>query len=174
MKMLFSLTFAIVAATGILASPYLEFCSLLDIQNVGAQGVVIQASCNGRCEQLNIVPCFANSYGTVLPAGLTNGNFNTTCRDCVLGLTKNDTETYGYASCICASGAPDVVVNTTFNTADAIRYETTLGMACPYGNNSAIRSVQCGTTALKHSSILFNKRDRKVRRSMRSVQLWKP
>ncbi|KAK6072828.1 hypothetical protein SCUP234_00061 [Seiridium cupressi] len=175
MKMLTSLAFALFASMGVLASPYLEFCSLLDVQTAGTQGIVIQASCGGRCEQLNIVPCLANSYGTIVPAGLTNGNFNNTCRDCTLGTIKNDTESYGALSCICASGAPDVVINTTFQTANAIRYETTLGMTCPYGNSSAIRSVECGTTTIKHPSIVANnKRDRKVRRSMRSTQLWKP
>lgn len=71
MKMFTKIAFAVLASTAALASPYLEFCSLLDLQTVGTQGIVIQASCGGQCEQLNIVPCFANSYGTIVPAGLT-------------------------------------------------------------------------------------------------------
>ncbi|KAI0171640.1 hypothetical protein BJ166DRAFT_495471 [Pestalotiopsis sp. NC0098] len=194
MQMFTKVAFALLSSAAVLASPYLEFCSLLDVQTVGTAGVVIQASCGGQCEQLNIVPCFANSYGTVVPAGLTNGNFNETCRDCSLGTVKNDTENYGVMSCICSSGAPDVLVNTHFQTgehirpqksfiarsvltssiAETIRYETSLGMTCPYGNHSAIRSVQCGAATIKHSPVLANSRGRKVRRSMRSTQLWKP
>jgi hypothetical protein len=70
-KMLVNATFAILASTAALASPYLEFCEPSNIQTVGSQGIVIQAFCNDRCAQLNIVPCFANSYGTIVPAGLT-------------------------------------------------------------------------------------------------------
>lgn len=71
MQMFTKVAFALLSSAAVLASPYLEFCSLLDVQTVGTAGVVIQASCGGQCEQLNIVPCFANSYGTVVPAGLT-------------------------------------------------------------------------------------------------------
>lgn len=74
--MLSKLSFAIIAATAVLADPYLEFCSLLDIQTVGTQGIVIQAQCGTQCEQLNLVPCLANSYGTIVPAGSTCVSFS--------------------------------------------------------------------------------------------------
>ncbi|KAI1871011.1 hypothetical protein JX265_006051 [Neoarthrinium moseri] len=177
---LFAIAASFIAAlAGVSASPYLEFCDLLDVQSVGAQGVVIQAACEGKCQQLNIVPCFANSYGTLVSAGTTNGNFNNTCSGCTLGTSKNDTETYGLLSCFCSNGAADVVVSTSYQTGNALRFETELGITCPYGNGRAVRSVDCGTTTFKHDSVIHNnsvagnKRGRKVRRSMRNTNAWK-
>lgn len=71
MKMFVILLSIVFSLAGVLASPYLEFCKPLDLQVVGSQGIVIQASCGGQCHQLNIVPCFSNSYGTISPAGST-------------------------------------------------------------------------------------------------------
>ncbi|KAI1855648.1 hypothetical protein JX266_000513 [Neoarthrinium moseri] len=151
---LFAIAASFIAAlAGVSASPYLEFCDLLDVQSVGAQGVV-------------------NS-------GRLNGNFNNTCSGCTLGTSKNDTETYGLLSCFCSNGAADVVVSTSYQTGNALRFETELGITCPYGNGRAVRSVDCGTTTFKHDSVIHNnsvagnERGRKVRRSMRNTNAWK-
>ncbi|KAI0126384.1 hypothetical protein BJ170DRAFT_683977 [Xylariales sp. AK1849] len=167
----------ILALTGAIASPYLEFCNLLDLQDRADQGVVIQAQCgdgrNYKCQELDITPCFANAWGQIIPSEHTLGHFNGTCTNCKLGTAKNDTESYGHLQCQCQNGSPGAIVNATYDTAAVVRYETELGMMCPYANSSAVRSTSCVDVIIVQGTGTPTLRGREIRRSLRSRHLWR-
>jgi hypothetical protein len=54
----------------------------------------------------------------------------------------------------------------------AIRYESDLGMICPYGNSSASRSVDCSETRRRQAQDYDGMHEGKIRRSMRSTHFW--
>lgn len=80
------LAMMVITLTGAMASSYLEFCDLLGLQDRAEQGIILQAACGGggfpTCQELNIVPCFANAWGAIVPSGHTYVllEFTATCR----------------------------------------------------------------------------------------------
>ncbi|KAH8682206.1 hypothetical protein BX600DRAFT_521575 [Xylariales sp. PMI_506] len=75
MKLSATLQLIAVFLVGTFASPYLEFCDLQGLQDRSEQGVVVQAICHDSdtesCQELNIVPCFANAWGQITSSGQT-------------------------------------------------------------------------------------------------------
>jgi hypothetical protein len=72
MKFIVQQALLAVMATGVNASPYLEYCKLFEWDWAENEGFAIRATCGfddkPECFELNISHCIANAYGELWPA----------------------------------------------------------------------------------------------------------
>ncbi|ORY57221.1 uncharacterized protein BCR38DRAFT_528147 [Pseudomassariella vexata] len=168
MKFLTSILLVLITLTGTLASPYLKNCNLIDWRNETGSAFWIQAQCGEslenatQCLDFDIIHCFANAYGTLIPAYNSHGLFNNTCGHCSFGVDKKDAAHYGLLECDCRVNK--TAVHTSLRTDQVIRYESSLGLICPY-NNTAARSVECPSDR-KNTLNKIDFHEREVRRSL--------